>query len=205
MEKLYKYHIKTNKKLYIFLLVTFFIGLIAGSLSATYLNSAHSSELANSMLHYINTIQQGKYEVNSGSINLSNIYLGVIMAISGLFSIGILIIFFAMGAKGFLLGFTINYALMNLGGRGWLLVIFSLIPPTIIVIPTLLFQAVVAGRVIIQRHSGTLINKRSFGKNKIYKEYTILSLCALALLLFSGIVEVYISPLLLQFFLNIFY
>ena len=204
MDKIYRYHLNTNKKLYIFLLATFTIGLIAGSLSSTFLNNAQSSELNNFLNKYINQIHQGQYEIDKSSVSISNVYQGIIIAVCGLFTFGILFIFFLVGGKGFLMGFTINYALLNLGGKGWLLVLCSLIPPNLIIIPTIFFQSVIATRAILRRQEHKNI-KRGFGNNKFYKEYTIFNLCALALLLFSGIVEVYISPLFFQLFLNIFY
>jgi stage II sporulation protein M len=95
--------------------------------------------------------------------------------------------------RGYILGFTVGFFIGGLGARGLLLSILSILPQNMIIIPSIISIAV-AGTIF----SATVLKNRKVlyaeGYSHLIISYVLYNLMFSVLLVFSSLIEGYISP-----------
>ena len=198
-----KNHIYNNIKLYIVVAILFLIGIIIGVIFANKVNL----ETQNNVTEYIREFTKSlknNYEIDSTNLlkNLiiKDIILTLFMWFMGCTLIGIPIVYLTIVFKGFSFGYTISSIILSLGiGKGSLFCVLSMLLQNIIIIPTIICMAVSGAKV----YKSVIKDKRKENVKLEIIRHTMLSICMLILLIFSSIVETYISSKLLLLSINI--
>lgn len=186
-------YINNNKREYLIVIILFFIGLIIGVLFVNNLNDIKITEVNNYLNELCNNITQKEnidlFNIFKKSMK-SNIFIMFLLWLGASTIVGIPIVYGINIVKGFSIGFTISCLLSSLGtGNGLLLSFSFLMLHNIIFIPVM-FSTCVSG---VKLYKSIMKNKQ---RNNIKIEilrHTIFCLLMLALLIFSSLIEAYVS------------
>ena len=198
IKELIKSHIVNNGKEYIIVALLFMIGIFLGVLFVNNMQEIPKAEVTD----YINNfIEKFKNTENINNINLlrSNIIQNVILAIIiwffGTTVIGLPVVFGIIGYRGFCLGYTISTIISIMGlQKGLLFVAISLIPQSIIAIPTILALGVSGFKL----YKSIMKDKRKENIKVEVVRHTIFSLIMLIALSISSIIEIFVSTQILK-------
>lgn len=194
-------HFSKHITLYFVIILCFSAGIASGVFSVKALSQIQKDQLVDYLvLSLKDTLIGGNLDNNqvfwySVQNNFKTVLFVWIAAIS---VIGFPLIFFAIGIRGFILGFTVGFLIQNVGYKGILFSIISILPQNLIYIPILM----VIGVVSINYSVFLIKNKKAkYVKNQKFRtflKYSLLVLSISVLLLFGSLVEGYLSPVFLK-------
>lgn len=195
-------HIQDNLKEYCIVSIIFIIGILIGVIFINNLSENQTQEINNYINNFITSLKENanlKENVVLKNALISNVSLGILLWLLGSTIIGIIVVYVIIGFKGFCLGYTISSFLSTLGFKSG--IIFSL--------STLLLQSIISIPCIIALGvSGAKLYKAIMQDRRVEKikleiiRHTIFSFFILILLIFSAILESYISKNLLLYFIR---
>jgi len=126
-----------------------------------------------------------------------------LLILLGLSIIGIPFILGVIWFRGFVLGFTVAFLIEELGAKGIILSILSIFPQNLIILPCIISIGVTGMTFAI-----TVIKNRIKNYRESYSQmiggYILLNLLFSCLLVISGLIEGYISPIFIKLFSNYF-
>ena len=193
---LYNYLI-SNKKSFLIILGVFFIGMLLGIFVINHTGENEIIEI-NSYINSIcenlqNTEVINKTECLFNSIK-QNVMFVLLMWFLGCTIIGNIFVYVCILYRGFSLGYTISAIIATLGAQSGTVFVFSaLLLQNIIFIPAI-FMLAESGIKLYIRITKNLINV----KQELLR-HTLIMLITLTLVVFSSILEVYLSTNLLIF------
>lgn len=202
MLKLKKDKLLNQKILYLILLIVVLIGLGTGFFYHFFIGKDLKVEVINQMNQFFTSIKEGNLdlEMTLGNSLSSNGVSLVILWVLGISIIGIPFILLHLFFKGFILSFSFVSIIANYNFKGLFLAVLYVFPHQIlnlIVWLLLSFYAVGFSLKLIK----VLFFKKNLNLMENFKKYTkILLICTIALTL-SSLLETYLCPWLLKFFL----
>lgn len=111
-----KFHLNILKEVgYILLFITFFVGVMVGSISLKNVDSTSFEEYAESLSESITKADSKEFNINTNGIFYSGIETIVLYWIIGLSIIGTPILIGYLGYKGYSLGYTISTIIKLIG------------------------------------------------------------------------------------------
>lgn len=195
-------HIEDNLREYLIVGIIFIIGILIGIFFINNLSNNEYSEISDYINSFVNSLK------NKGTIEESivlknslfnNLSIGILIWILSSTVIGIIIVYILLCFKGFCFGYTISTIISVLGVKnGSIFAISSLLVQNIIAIPCFIALGV----------SGTRLYKAIMKDREIENikfeliRHTIFSIFVFILLMFSSILEAYISKNLLIYFMR---
>ncbi len=196
-------HVQSNMIIYFLVCMFFIIGISSGAFTIRALGEYQKQELINyiqNSFQILNHQPVKEVSVFKQSI-LNNLQTGAFIWILGITVIGIPIILILIAIRGFIIGFTVGFFIDQLGIKGMLFSLISVLPQNIFIIPGILVVAVIGisfSKMIIRNK----INK-SYNTHNIFKQFilysTIISFIFLIILL-GCMVEAYIIPIFIRMF-----
>ena len=186
-------YIKENAKIYLILIIIFFIGLILGILFVNNSNETQSNQISSYINNFINSVKEN-YQISTKELLFSSIFNNICIAtllwFLGSTVIGVPLIYLVIGYKGYCIGYTISAITATLGtGKAILFIFSTMLLQNIIYIPaiiTLSVSGIKLYRLIMEDR------RRENIKLQIFK-HTIFFLLILTILICSSLVETYIS------------
>jgi len=184
--------------------VLLFAGAVFGSLLVQALSVEQQTELSAALSHYLQWIGvEGQLEGTTAlfwSTMLKHFQWVVLIFICGITIIGVPIIVVFNFLKGFMIGFSISIMVQQFGTEGLFLAFVSFVPQNIIVIPAIILLSSAA-----IRYSGFLLKNRILNHGGelgvTTMNYSSLAMTALLLCALSALVEAYLSPQLIQWYI----
>ncbi|KAB2951697.1 hypothetical protein F9B85_11755 [Heliorestis acidaminivorans] len=175
------------------------LGVATGAYGASTLPAEQLELLNETIGRAFLSIQSGidSHALAQLAVSRNVLIIGLVLFL-GLTILGIPIIIALLFYRTFVLGFTVTF-LLQTRSDGILVILLSLLPSSIILIPAL----AVAG-IIALAFSFWLIRGRREGTislNKALVFYFAVSLACLLMAIVAGLVDAYIAPFLLRFFL----
>ncbi len=198
MDKL-KQVIKKERKVIIFVLGTALIGFITGCIFTTILSSNDEVLVKEYISEFISKIDAGKLDYINSLKNsiISNIFFLLTLWIFGISVIGIPLNLFVYFTKSFMLGFSISAFVLNYGVKGCLISFVYVFPHHIINIliytVLLLFTMDFSKKLIL-----SLKSKKSLTFQKSFKRYSVILVLCIIVTVITGLVEVFITPFLMD-------
>lgn len=195
-------YIKSNAKSYLILLIIFFIGLILGVLFVNNANETQANQISSYINNFISSVKEN-YQISTKTLLstsiVNNICIAVLLWFLGCTVIGIPLIYLVIGYKGFCIGYTISAVTATLGtGKGMVFIISTMLLQNIIYIPTIITLAVSG----IKLYKLIMEDRRKENIKVQIIRHTVFSLLMLIILLFSSVIETYISGTLSQIMLK---
>lgn len=190
-------HVNKNRNTYLFLFLTFVTGVSAGAFTVNGLSSIQKTELTNYFQGFLELFENQRVDSNE-ILQISLIdnirFVGILWAL-GVTIIGIPLIYFFVGVRGFITGFTSGFIIDLMGFKGVIFTLFSIVPKDIIIIPCIIALGVNGVNFslnIIRSSSNKRMNKENLKTSFLgYCLTTAFFSC----FIFAGIlVESYITP-----------
>lgn len=187
-------HIQNNFFLYVFVLMSLMIGIAAGAFTVNNITDIQKEQI----VQYISKFYQiaKSIDLNSSQIFkqslLNNFVTVFVLWILGATIIGIPFIFFLVGIRGFVLGFSIGILIKEFNGKGILLVLMGILPQNIFILLGILFISVTA-----INFSLYLLKNRKFYFEELISQfisYTFMVYAGFLIILIGCLIESYLSP-----------
>ncbi|MGI6343882.1 MAG: stage II sporulation protein M [Bacillota bacterium] len=191
-------HIQNHIGVYFFVIVLFVVGIVCGAVAVKALGFGQRQEL----MSFLQQFSPGEIWMPENSAaflqtllaNLRSVGLIWLMA---LVLFGLPLIVCAVFFRGFVIGFSVGFLANELGWRGVLFSVCSIIPHNLFSVPALLGIASLSILHVLQ----TLQFRRA-GVRKSYWEnaasLTVRTLLLALLTIFSSLVETFVTPLLVR-------
>lgn len=188
-----------HKKVILFLLGIAFIGFITGTIFTTILSETDKNLVKGYIQEFIGTIENHKLNYTNSFKNafISNTGFILIIWILGMSVLGIPINLFIYFAKSFIIGFSISSFILQYKSKGCLLSLIYIFPHqiiNIIIYTVLLMFSMNFSRRLIN----SIKSKKSVSFQTTFKRYTVIFLLSLAIVTITTVIEIFITPLLIE-------
>lgn len=195
-------HIESNLREYLVVSIIFIIGILIGIF---FINNVSDSEYqeTNSYINNFTISLKNQANISESTVLknslFNNLSIGVLLWILSSTVIGVIIVYIIIAFKGFCFGFTISSIVLALGFKnGTIFILSSMLIQNIIVIPCILALGVSGTRLY-----KSIMKDREIENIKIELiRHTVFSIFIFILLIFSSILEAYISKNLLTYFIR---
>lgn len=196
--------IKQNFMLYFLLVLALMIGISTGAITINVLNKGQNQSLISFLDSFFQVLNQEKIDsliLLKHSI-INNLQTILLVWILGITVIGAPIVFFIVALRGFIVGFTVGFLINELGFKGFIFSLITILPQNIFVIPGIILLSALS----INFAKKIITSKRKLGANLNFVSelgrYS-LNIAFLSLLFFVGsLVEAYITPIFMRLLLD---
>lgn len=195
--------IKKHKNLLIFLLITFIVGLVFGSLFINFITDADKSLLKEQVSTYFSSIKKLSSDVFGINVflneSLNNALQLLIIFILGISMIGVFAVVIILFFKGFMLGTTLSVIILNYqlkGVVGTLLYVFPVMIINILIYVFLSFFALHASIKFLK----ALFKKDNLNFKTFLGKYLLAFIISIILILIACLLDAYLAPILLKLF-----
>lgn len=205
MKRFISIHIRENKKKYLLFLCCMLFGMIFGLIVPNFLKAETSESLNEFIQEYFSSYSTVN-DVDPLLLLQNNLFREaakyLIFWVSGLTVIGSVFVPAYFAFNGFIIGFTCSFINDLFGINGLIINIGAFIPSNIVKIPALLFAGVCVVSYSL-KHTKTSKNIRSLSERKnLLPAYTFLLMAALAVSAFGAVIDSYLTPKLILFFVE---
>lgn len=195
-------YIKENLRSYLILIIIFFIGLLLGVVFINNINEVQSKQISEYISNFINSVKEN-YQISTNSLLITsiinNLCIAILLWFLGSTVIGVPLIYLVIGYKGYCIGYTIAAVTATIGtGKSIAFIFATMLLQNIIYIPTIITLAVSG----IKLYRLIMEDRRKENIKVQILKHTIFSVLMLILLLFSSVIETYISGNLSQIILK---
>ena len=200
IKKLLLEHISDNSIKYFFLLLCFGAGIAAGALFISALPPEKGDELMQVISSFATGISDGEART-AETFRLSmvnNLRSIAMLYICGLSVYFIPLVYLHMLAKGFIIGFTVGFMSLFFGGKGFLFVIVSVLPQSIILLPSLMIMSVVSVNYAIEKSKASRHGLLRGDSRRMLLRFTYSTGGVCVLIFASALIDAFVIPVFVQ-------
>ncbi len=195
--------IKKQKALLIFIIITFLVGLLFGSLFINLITDDDKKMLTNQIVNFFSSIRKLSGDVFGLSVfsgtTINNLIQLILIFILGISMIGLIIVIFIMFFKGFTLGVTLSTIILQYqlkGVAGAFLYVFPCYILNILIYIFISFFAINASIKFLK----ALFKKDNLNFKSFLGKYLLSFMLAVVLMVICSLLDSFITPLLLKLF-----
>lgn len=194
-------YVREHSSIFLFIVILFLMGVIFGAIVVNSMSITQKEDLFYYLSQFFGQILNGKVAENNDLFAQSFLhnskFIGLIW-ILGISIIGLPVILILLFIKGLVVGFTVGFLVSQLGLKGFLLALVSILPQNLIIIPVFILMAAIS--VVF---SLRMIKKQFFKTHgqpimPFFKNYIITFVTAIILISAASGVEAYVSPWLMK-------
>lgn len=191
-------HIQGNLLTYFFVILFFMIGLSSGAFTTKALSESENRELIAYLENFFKIIDVDsidRFALLKQSL-VNNLQTGILIWILGVTIIGIPLILLLIALRGFVIGFTVGFLIKQMGTKGLVFSIFSVLPQNILILPGVIIIGVLAISFSVMLIKNRLNKHRPY-KN-VFSQFLVYSTIIAIVYIFITIgclIEAYVSPL----------
>ncbi|MGI6705496.1 MAG: stage II sporulation protein M [Clostridia bacterium] len=139
-------HIKENLLIYMIILFTFTVGVATGAYTVSAMPDEQKNDLVQYMNGFIQVLSQDNLDIGHifRQSLLNNFQTVALSTALGLTIMGVPFILLIIGIRGFFIGFTVGFLVGDFGWKGFMIVLFGILPQNILIIPTVFLVGVMA-------------------------------------------------------------
>lgn len=198
MDKL-KNKTTSNKKIIIFLVGLFLIGLIAGSIFITIISKSDQALVKEYIKEFVNKADKNKlnYLEALKNASLSNGLFIVIVWLLGFSIIGIPIVIFMYFSKAFILGFSLSSFILQYKFKGLLLALIYFFPHHVVNIlayTLILIYSLKISFILVN----SIIKKKTISFKAIMNRYLIVFAVSIGMVIVASLYECFVVPFLIR-------
>jgi stage II sporulation protein M len=198
MDKL-KNKTTSNKKIIVFLVGLFLIGLIAGSIFITIISKSDQALVKEYIKEFVNKADKNKlnYLEALKNASLSNGLFIVIVWLLGFSIIGIPIVIFMYFSKAFILGFSLSSFILQYKFKGLLLALIYFFPHHVVNIlayTLILIYSLKISFILIN----SIIKKKTISFKAIMNRYLIVFAVSIGMVIVASLYECFVVPFLIR-------
>lgn len=194
-----KLKIKINKKIFVFLFVLMLMGIIAGSIFTTILNSSDKELVINHLNEFIDNINNNKLDYIFALKNniITNISYVILIWLLGISVIGLPIIIIMFFTKCFILGFSVGAVLTTFKLKGILVSLVYVFPGQVISLLFLLLLMMYSMSFTFKMIYA-ILKKKSIDFKLIMNKYFKILLIVLSVVILMNLYDTYLMPRLIK-------
>ena len=198
MDKLKK-KTTSNKKIIVFLVGLFLIGLIAGSIFITIISKSDQALVKEYIKEFVNKADKNKlnYLEALKNASLSNGLFIVIVWLLGFSIIGIPIVIFMYFSKAFILGFSLSSFILQYKFKGLLLALIYFFPNHVVNIlayTLILIYSLKISFILVN----SIIKKKTISFKAIMNRYLIVFAVSIGMVIVASLYECFVVPFLIR-------
>ncbi len=198
MDKLKK-KTTSNKKIIVFLVGLFLIGLIAGSIFITIISKSDQALVKEYIKEFVNKADKNKlnYLEALKNASLSNGLFIVIVWLLGFSIIGIPIVIFMYFSKAFILGFSLSSFILQYKFKGLLLALIYFFPHHVVNIlayTLIMIYSLKISFILIN----SIIKKKTISFKAIMNRYLIVFAVSIGMVIVASLYECFVVPFLIK-------
>ncbi len=196
----FRYALKDQTPLYVFVAVLFLMGVVFGALMVNALTLEQQQDLSRYLGNFFVSVNEGGANFHpvtfweSAMLHLKWLGLIWILGLSVIGLPGILILDFF---KGVLIGFTVGCLVGQFSWKGLLFALVSVAPHNLLVIPVLLISSVAAIGFSLNIIRSRVLMSRSGGASRPFLTYAGLTAALCAILLAASSFETWVTPVMM--------
>lgn len=194
-------YFRENAALYFFVVLLFVLGVIAGSLTIRALGPDQKQELIDHLQVFLRGLGQSQETVDpqqvmqrADSVHLKTAVLVWVLGVTIVGLPGVLAVIFV---KGFVIGFSVGFLVEQMGLSGLVFSLFSIWPQNLLAVPAFLVIAASAVSLSWMLFTNRLARRRTAWVQEL-TSYTLLCLGMTACLMVAGLIEGYVTPVLMR-------
>lgn len=194
-----KLKIKINKKIFVFLFVLMLMGIIAGSIFTTILNSSDKELVINHLNEFIDNINNNRLNYLFALKNnlITNISYVILIWLLGISVIGLPIIIIMFFTKCFILGFSVGAILTTFKLKGILVSLVYVFPGQVISLLFLLLLMMYSMSFTFKMIYA-ILKKKSIDFKLIMNKYFKILLIVLGVIILMSLCDTYLMPRLIK-------
>ena len=198
MDKL-KNKTTSNKKIIVFLVGLFLIGLIAGSIFITIISKSDQALVKEYIKEFVNKADKNKLNYLEALKNASLSYglFIVIVWLLGFSIIGIPIVIFMYFSKAFILGFSLSSFILQYKFKGLLLALIYFFPHHVVNIlayTLIMIYSLKISFILIN----SIIKKKTISFKAIMNRYLIVFAVSIGMVIVASLYECFVVPFLIR-------
>lgn len=193
-------HVEGNLLTYFFVIMFFMVGISSGAFTTKALSQAENKELIKYLQNFFRIVDTkviDQFSILKQAL-INNLQTGVLIWILGVTIIGIPLILLLVAVRGFIIGFTVGFFIQQMGVKGLIFSILSLLPQNIIIIPGVIIVAVlgISFSIMLIRNK---VKKTRYDNvlNQFFVYSTVIAIVHIFIAV-GCLVEAYISPLFIK-------
>jgi len=194
-------HVRGHLSVYVLTLALFAAGVVTGSLAVKSLTDDQRGELFDYVEVFLRGLGQGEEEVNPHQVlqvaAANHLKTAAFLWALGATVIGIPLIALIVIIRGFVVGFTVGFLVHQMGYKGVIFTLFSVLPQNILAVPAVIG----IGALSLSYSLHLLKSRRRRRRAWDYREfagYTLMVVTLAAMLLGASLVEAYVSPVFMR-------
>ncbi|MEI3499497.1 MAG: stage II sporulation protein M [Bacilli bacterium] len=189
----------SNKKIIVFLVGLFLIGLIAGSIFITIISKSDQALVKEYIKEFVNKADKNKlnYLEALKNASLSNGLFIVIVWLLGFSIIGIPIVIFMYFSKAFILGFSLSSFILQYKFKGLLLALIYFFPHHVVNIlayTLIMIYSLKISFILIN----SIIKKKTISFKAIMNRYLIVFAVSIGMVIVASLYECFVVPFLIR-------
>ena len=194
-----KLKIKINKKIFVFLFVLMLMGIIAGSIFTTILNSSDKELVINHLNEFIDNINNNRLDYLFALKNnlITNISYVILIWLLGISVIGLPIIIIMFFTKCFILGFSVGAVLTTFKLKGILVSLVYVFPGQVISL-LFFFLFMMYSMSFTFKMIYAILKKKSIDFKLIMNKYFKILLIVLGVVILMSLYDTYLMPRLIK-------
>ncbi|SHJ48492.1 stage II sporulation protein M [Paramaledivibacter caminithermalis] len=194
-------HIQGNLITYFFVILFFMTGISSGAFMSKALTDFQNKELIVYLKNFFSIVDSKA--INNLAILkqslLNNFQTGIIIWILGVTVIGIPLILLIIGLRGFIIGFTVGFFVKQMGFKGVIFSLVSILPQNILIVPCTVFIGVLGiSFSLMLIKNKTRKNTRYSIVNQFFLYSTIIAMIHIIIVV-GCLIEAYISPFFIKY------
>ena len=189
----------SNKKIIVFLVGLFLIGLIAGSIFITIISKSDQALVKEYIKEFVNKADKNKlnYLEALKNASLSNGLFIVIVWLLGFSIIGIPIVIFMYFSKAFILGFSLSSFILQYKFKGLLLALIYFFPHHVVNIlayTLILIYSLKISFILVN----SIIKKKTISFKAIMNRYLFFFAVSIVMVIVASLYECFVVPFLIR-------
>lgn len=198
-------HIRQRWLAYAIACLVLVIGTVSGAITVRAVTFHQKQDLIGYINTYFETMMVGKLEAATWqSVVWMNLQTVILMWLCGLIVFGVPVIIGIIFARGFVIGFSVGFLVDELGLKGFLFAMASIIPHNLVVVPALVGLGALGISFSFSVVFGSK-NRAGLRRNTSPAlQYTVNALLFLLLMAAASLVEVFITPVFIKAALTLF-
>lgn len=195
-------YFRENIGQYVLLTIILIAGIIIGSITVNLISENQMENILsfiNGFLANFNNISVDNYSIFYVSLS-NNLKTAFAMILLGFTVVGFPLILVLIFFRGFVLGFTVGFLIGQMGTKGMVLSILSILPQNLIILPCIISIGVTSLTFAITVIKNKIRKYNQEDYSQMVTGYLLLNLFFSFLLVMSGLIEGYISPMFIKIY-----
>lgn len=194
-------HVQGNLAIYFFVILFFMIGISSGAFMSKALTETENKELIVYLENFFRIVDSkaiNNFSILKQSL-LNNFQTGIIIWILGVTVIGIPLILLLISLRGFIIGFTVGFFVKQMGFKGIVFSLVSVLPQNILIVPGIIFVGALGiGFSLMLIKNRPRKNSQHSALNQFFIYSTIIAMLHVAIAA-GCLIEAYISPFFIKY------